>query len=376
MSMNTHYQPITPIIKVVGAYCNLKCHYCFFNTFSQSIPQVMELGVLEEVIKQFLQHSKSKRLIRFIWHGGEPLLAGLEFFQNIITFQEQYNIYDCPIRNSLQTNGTLVTKEWAEWFGQHNFHVGVSIDGSPQSHNLMRTNMGGGDTWYAAVRGFKLLKEYGNRSGVLMVVHAQNASLAKESIEALRHEGVDKIGFNPYFESDHNRNHSFNSNLFLTPQKRAIFLKDAVDMWLEADDSEFSIREIDDFIAMYAGVSTGSCVCNGSCGNFVNIDIDGSVYPCERIPQSASTYFGNIMTEHLADILQSSNRMKFLDRVAYRPDDCLTCEMHKYCNNGCTHHRVDGKYYFCETRKELNNYLKNKIGTQVTLLQTQPSKPM
>lgn len=361
-------KPIAPIVKVVDHFCNLRCKYCFFHTEDQFSPRVMRSGLLERIVEQFIAYGKEVGGVRFVWHGGEPLLAGLDFFEEIICLQSKYNVFNCDIHNSVQTNGTLITEQWAEWFAKHNFGVGVSIDGSPKIHNSLRVNAGGGESWSAAIRGFHLLQKHGIDPGVLMVIHSQNALLADEAVTSLRSQGVNKIGFNPYFECDVMRDHSFNNELFLSPDNYSLFLKTIIDLWLEFNEVDFVIREIDNFVAMLAGTPSDICNFSGSCGNFVNIGVDGDVYPCEQIPHSRETRFGNILEQSIVDILQSPNRKAFLNHVCHRPDKCVSCEISQNCNNGCTHHRVNGEYYYCSVRKDVYSYLKARIGDQIDLL--------
>lgn len=362
---------ITPIIKITGDYCNLRCRYCFYHTLDQQTPTVMPDTVLESLIEKVMAYGDPKIPAHFIWHGGEPLLAGIDVFQRIVEIEQRASDkYGREVRNSVQTNGVLIAEEWAKWFASHNFQVGVSIDGSQSIHDEVRVNAGGQGSWQVAIRGIKLLMRYGVKTGALMVVHGKNWWRAREAIEALREEGIQSIGFNPYFEPDIFRDHRKNREWFLTPERFAHFLKEAFEVWVEMDDATFRLREIDNFVAMVGRVVPSSCSFRGSCGNHISIHYNGDVYPCERIPRQPSLYFGNIVKQSLEEILLSEVRKRFLQRVEYWPEECVECPLEPYCNNGCTHHRVDGHYYYCSTRKEVFAYVKDKIGAQITFLKS------
>lgn len=372
--MLSQYFGVTPIVKIVGDYCNLRCRYCFYATLNQSTPTIMSRDILSKVISQFMRWGGTSSEIHFIWHGGEPLLAGIDFFEDIVALQKKYNTNDRKIKNSVQTNATLINEEWANFFSENHFGVGVSIDGTPELHDTNRINVSGEGTFSKVVEGVKALRERGVNVSAIMVVTRDSLRLDMEEIfRTFLDLGIYSFGFNPYFEPNPARDHSFNEAYFITPDEYTEFLKRAIDIWIETNNESVRVREIDQFVAALMGIRPSSCSFNGTCAQYISVNYDGSVYPCERIPRTANNYYGSIESQTLPDILQSTTRRIFEIEVMSVPSECQQCPLFPFCHNGCTHHRVNGKYYFCETRKEVFHYVKEKIGSQIDMLQKFPS---
>ena len=147
---------MTPIIKVVGNFCNCRCLYCWYHNQIQSAFHVISNKLLHRFIRQYMDLF-SGHLV-FIWHGGEPLLAGIPFFQRIIDFQLRYLHRGQRIQNHIQTNGILINEDWAKFFKDHSFKVGVSLDGCRASHDLFRRDKSGNTTFDKVISGIQVLR--------------------------------------------------------------------------------------------------------------------------------------------------------------------------------------------------------------------------
>jgi len=349
---------ITPIMRVVGNFCNLRCQYCFYRGDDQATPHLMGLDVLHKAIQDITSYNiqQGNRLVEFIWHGGEPLLAGIQFFETVVRIQNDLQLSKAvSFVNSIQTNGTLINQEWASFFARNRFQVGVSLDGLPHLHNRYRIDVRGEGSWDLSLRGYRILKEFGINPGIIVVVHAETIPFAKEIVRYLYNEvKVGSIAFSPFIDPD--------STLGLLPLDYQKFLKEVLDVWMEIDSQDLQIREIDDFLNLSQGIQPSGCVFNGSCASYLSVQPNGDVYPCSRLQFKPDLLFGNLLNQGLSKILKSEGYLRFKRFVSSLPDSCRRCELSKSCNNGCTAYRFNGKYYFCETRRKFSKIVRREIG--------------
>lgn len=352
---------VTPIVKVVGNSCNLRCSYCFYNPQDQSTLHVMSDELLEKFIAEYMGFSSKQH--RFVWHGGEPLLAGIAFFQRTIELQEKHLKKGHRVVNDIQTNATLIDSDWANFFKVNNFRVGVSLDGDKKSHDRFRKNCGGGDTFNRVMRGIEILKRYDVSHGFLQTLTKDNLPRAQEDFNFF----VDVLstrawGVNPYLDITGSNNTMLNQNV--TNEDLIEFLKGYVELWLRRDYPNLRIREIENFFAGIGGKRAANCSFNGSCTGFFCLEWDGKIYPCDRFSGREDMLFGDLSNQPLLEILNGPARLHHISAVRSLPPSCSTCEWLNACHNGCPYHRVDGvegKYYYCEARKEIFTHLKAKV---------------
>lgn len=352
---------ITPIIKVVGDYCNNRCGYCFYHNLDQKLPRKMSNDVLEMFIRQYAEVVNGP--LSFVWHGGEPLLAGLDFFREIIRLQDFIISKERSIRNSIQTNGTLITDEWAVFFKENRFGVGVSLDGDKEDHNRFRINHTGCGTFDNTVRGIKILQKYGIKPSIIQTVTKANVNHASKNFKFFVEEiGLDSFGINPYLdlsESNKSMNGQSLSNDSLTE-----LLVGYTNLWLERDDKSLRVREIDSHLSGLFDKRARNCTFNDSCRAFCSIDYDGKVFPCDRLSGDHNFCLGTLTEKPLKEIFFSEKWRDFACKTQELPEDCTSCEWKHSCNNGCTAHRVggiNGKYYFCQSRRDIFSYLRNAV---------------
>lgn len=353
---------MVPIIKVAGDFCNLRCRYCFYNTKDQSTPHVMRDELLEKFISDYMELFTGNLL--FIWHGGEPLLAGLPFFEKVLALQVKYFRAGQKIRNTIQTNATLIDDEWARFFKMHGFGVGVSLDGDKESHDRFRLSYGGRGSFDQVTKGIAILRRHGVEPGIIQTLTHANVGRAKEDF----HFFADILGIKSWGVNDYLDIESINRamlNQTITNEELTKYLKTYVDFWLAQDDTDLRIREIENFIYGVFGKQAPNCTFNGTCTAFFCLEYDGRIYPCDRLSNRSDLLFGNLAQQSLLEILNGPTRLKYAEAVNSLHPDCAVCEWQKACHNGCTMHRVGGvggKYYYCETRKAIFAYLKEKVG--------------
>lgn len=342
-----------PIVKIVGNLCNLRCSYCFYNSQEQDSRHLMSLELLEKLISQYAQIFSDKA--QFIWHGGEPLLAGLSFFEKIVSLQKKYFKKEATVENCVQTNGTLIDKRWAVFFKSHNFQVSISLDGCKESHDHFRKYANGEGTFERVINGLKILRAHGIEPGLIQVITNDNLRHSKENFQFLADSlRVRNWSFIPYYNRD-----CFNPMRAqsLSNSELTRFLKTYLDCWLGRDDPNLRILDIEDFLCGIWGKRASLCSFNGYCEEFFCIDWNGKVYPCDGyLSNQPELVIGNLSQQSLIDILQGEHWHEFIKKTKIAPRECLRCRWYKVCHNGCPSYRIggiSGKYYFCNTRKKI-----------------------
>ncbi len=192
------------IVKPIGAACNLNCDYCFYlhkiELLEQPKYSAMSDEILEQHIKQYIEAQTGDEVI-FSWQGGEPTLLGLDFFKKVVSLQEKYKKPKQNIENDLQTNGTLLTEEWAEFLHKHNFHVGLTIDGSEEFHNQFRVDKANRGTFHKVMNAANLLREHAIPFSALAVGNRYNSKKPVEVYRFLADKlGTYKVQFSPAVE--------------------------------------------------------------------------------------------------------------------------------------------------------------------------------
>ena len=319
-----------PIVKPLDDLCNLRCGYCYMNGAMclSHKTELMEDRTLASLTDFFCS---GREYTEFIWHGGEPLLAGINFFEKVIYYQKEWVRCGKKIKNSIQTNATLINDEWVSFLKTNNFLVGVSLDGPSHMHNIMRTD-GKNGSFDAVMNGISLLKEAGIFTGVLCCVSTANYLYPEEvldfflsqkikSIKFLRVKGLDKEG-KPYFGS-------------ITPDQYIDFLLGIFKKWLKIDDPEIEIRNLKSIIDILLGGNFRECINMGECYNYVTIYSEGSIYACDALGQKDFLYFGNIKNH----TFKYKNFSKFIEFIKAQKKSCMTCRWFNVCKGGCLQDR-------------------------------------
>ena len=345
----------TVIIKVVGSQCNLRCRYCYYNGLDQSAPSVMSLDVLESFIRQHMGLFDGK--LCFIWHGGEPLLTGLPFFKSIIKFQGQYSRPGHDIQNHIQTNATLINDDWVQFFSEHQFGVGLSIDGTAESHDLCRVDQAGVGTHARVMQGVELLRKHNVKYGVIQVVTPVQLPFIEDSFRFF----VDELGIRQWSINVPGIGHCSNqdNSFSLTNRQYVAMMKRVMRLWMERRDKNLSIRQVDDFICGVQKKKSGHCTFCGTCDRYYCLDHSGNVFPCDDLANESDYCFGNLEETPLEEILCGEKRKSYLAEIASVRSECSQCGWWSVCHGGCPAQRiggVKGKYCYCGARKALFQY--------------------
>lgn len=339
------------IVKPIGNFCNLRCIYCFYSHLDQSKLKKMSDVLLAKLTRDLSEVDDPNVIV--IWHGGEPLLAGIDFYKKVVEEQNKYpNVH---FENRLQTNATLIDEEWIEFFKQNNFGIGVSLDGIKQIHDLQRPNSAGDPTFDKIMENIRLMQKFELRFGLIQTITSKGLGLIKQSQEFFYHTlGLRSWKVNFVDEESCPMNVANDSSIAMSKDNLLQAYDELIEFWLSCNDASLEIDEMDSFVAAFLGRMPCGCNFTGSCGSFSCIDFDGSVYPCDRLCFEDQQLFGNLQNDNLVQIMTNDKANQFRLDVRGLHKDCISCKWKPYCNNGCTSmHDNTGKYRHCEVRKKV-----------------------
>ena len=293
------------LIKPVSSNCNIRCRYCFYSDVVSLREDrnngIMPLENLEIFIKKALNEVTEQ--CSFGFQGGEPLLAGLDFFEKLVEMQKKYNIHGVKITNSVQTNGILINDEWAEFFAKHKFLIGLSLDGDHDIHNLLRVDSKNNGTFLEVMESVKIFNHYNVDYNILSVITKQLAAQPEEVYKFYKNNNFRFIQLIPCIEHfDETQGSNFYS---LESSAYGNFLKRIFDLWYEdfIHDNYYSFRNFDNYIRMLMGEMPDSCAMSGVCQSYPVIESDVSLYPCDFYAFDKYR-IGNILTDSFEQALR------------------------------------------------------------------------
>jgi len=346
------------LLKPSGPDCNMACEYCFYlkksTLFSSSKTHRMSDTILEEVIRQMMLESVPE--VSFSWQGGEPTLMGLEFFRKAIEFQKKYGSGK-TVGNGFQTNGILINRDWAKFLKESNFLVGLSIDGPEHIHDRYRHMKNGQGSWSKVVDSAKRLLDAGVAVNALTVVNDYVVKFPEEIYDFHKQLGLNHMQFIPCVETDIN-DPARAAEFSVTSENYGEFLCKIFDLW-RSDFSEgipnTFIRFFDSLFYYYVDRIPPDCTFQQICGNYIVIEHNGDVYPCDFFVDS-KWKLGNVMKDKLNDLLNSHKQFEFGKVKANLPEECKTCPWLNYCRGGCPKDRIrdpqdKGSNHFCKSYK-------------------------
>jgi len=352
------------MIKPCDARCNLSCKYCFYLDKERLYPgsdHLMSDAVLDKFTRQYIAGQQVPE-VTFGWQGGEPTLAGIDFFKRAIALQKKHAKPGRRVLNTIQTNGTLINDEWASFFKDNNFLVGISIDGPPAIHDTYRVDKGGNGSLERVARGLDVLKKHGVEFNVLACVHAESARHPLDVYRYFRDTlGVKFIQFIPVVEkeaggSEHQGLHA--SPRSVTGKELGEFLVTIFDEWVTRDVGDVFVQLFDVALAAWLDRPGAVCVHAPICGNALAIEFNGDIYACDHFVQPDQRR-GNIMDAPLASLVTGAAQKAFgLAKRDALPGCCKSCSVLFACHGGCPKDRIDrspagepGLNHLCEGYK-------------------------
>lgn len=269
------------LIKPASSDCTISCRYCFYREIAQrrEAPRARRMSddVLESLVREALEYADGH--VSFAWQGGEPMLAGLGFFRRAVALQRRLNAAGIRVENAIQTNGLLVDDEWAGFFADEGFLVGLSIDGPREIHDAGRVDHGGEGTFGRVASSARTLVAHGVDVNVLSVVTAQAAGHPDEVYGFLRSEGFSYLQFIPCMSEAPGHADA----CAVEPEAYGHFLARVFDLWYAGyvAGADVDVRQFSNWAQMAAGLPSEECGMCGHCTTYFAVEADGSVYPCD-----------------------------------------------------------------------------------------------
>jgi uncharacterized protein len=388
--------------KPIGPICNLDCKYCFYLEKEKLYPDTrqwkMSDAVLEAYVKQYIEQQNAPE-INFAWQGGEPTLLGVDFFEKAVALQQRY-ANGKRIHNALQTNGTLLDDQWGAFLAEHQFLVGLSIDGPRQLHDFYRVDKQQKPTFDAVMRGLGFLKKHQVEFNTLTVVNRQNSQRPLEVYRFLKEIGSGFLQFIPLVErAAPTRLKVLGFELsdppvlgqagqFAAPEEASPvtswsvdahqygrFLCDIFDHWVRHDVGRVFVQMFDVALGNWMGLGSPLCVFAEKCGNAMAIEHNGDVFSCDHYVYPGYK-IGNLLSQSLGEMAASPQQRKFgADKSETLPDYCKKCEVRFACNGECPKHRFTttpdgqaGLNYLCPAYKRFFNHIDPHMKTMAALL--------
>ena len=352
-------KPLYVMLKPAGAHCNLACKYCYYleknNLYQNSHRHLMSDEMLEQFTREYIEAQTMPQVL-FTWHGGEPLMRSIDFYKKALALQKKY-ANGKQIDNVIQTNGTLLTDEWCEFFAKNHWLVGISIDGPQEYHDHYRVTPAGKPSWEKVMQGISLLKKHRVEWNAMAVVNAYNAEHPLEFYHFFRDNGCQYLQFTPIVErlTEHEDGRTLASladdreiplaDASVTPQQWSNFLCTIFDDWVRHDVGKTFVEIFDCTLANWMGVLPGICAYSKECGHAGVMEHNGDVYSCDHFvfPEYK---LGNIREQSLIDMLYGEKQQAF-SRLKHTslPRQCKECDMEFACHGECPKNRFEKDKY-------------------------------
>ena len=363
-------------VKPVGADCNLRCHYCYYlkkNSLTPGKPHpLMEDDILEEYVLQHIS-ANTDNLITFSWHGGEPLLAGIDFYRKAVGYQKKYQPSGSKIINGIQTNGTLLNNAWCRFLSEERFIVGISIDGPGELHNCNRRTREDYNTFLNVLRGYELLQMHGVLPEILCVVNAENVCNPLIVYNFFKEIGTKYVSFLPLVERNTDSPAGVTRNS-VPSEEFGIFLSTIFDEWVEKDIGKIKIQIFEEAARTAFNQEHTLCIFKVNCGGVPVVEYNGDFYSCDHYIDEEHR-LGNISEHSLSYFLDNRAQKNFGEAKSLTlPKYCIECEVRSMCNGECPKNRFiispDGEprlNYLCSGYKHFFNHCRHFVETIASL---------
>ena len=346
--------PLSILIKPVSDSCNMRCKYCFYcdEASKRSVHSygTMQADTLEKLVMKALSAAQGQ--CTFAFQGGEPTLAGLPFYQEFVRLVQKHNVKKLDVHFAIQTNGTLIDREWAGFLAQNGFLTGLSLDGTKEVNDRFRVDAQGGGTYTKVLHAAQLFDAAGAQYNILTTV----TSAVAENVERI-YRFFKKNGFqwqqyiaclDPIGERRGGHDYS------VTPEQYGVFLKRLFDLWYLdwKHGTPISIRYFDNLVFLLMGQPAEACGMMGHCTCQYVVEADGGVYPCDFYVLDGYR-LGDIETQDFPDFDKRRRELRFIEKSLVPHEDCRACPFGYLCRGGCRRDRdgFDGgplqKNYLC-----------------------------
>lgn len=365
------------LIKPASSNCNMDCKYCFYKCMSSNREQYslgfMPDEVLENLVRKAIQYTDD--YLTFAFQGGEPMLAGIDFFKRVIELQKQFGSLKPGLRidNTIQTNGTLLNEEWCEFFHRENFLVGVSLDGPRKNHDAWRVMADGKESFGRVMNGVELLKKYNVDFNILTVVTEQLAGKASALYKFYKRNNFGYVQLIPCMDEEDRQAGLMNSGKVdsayaVKPESYGHFLNKFFDMWYEdfKRGDIMDVRMFSNLAQMTIGYPPEECGMCGQCDAYFVVEGDGSIYPCDFYCMDEYK-LGNVKDIcSFEEVKKCKKVTEFESNSMIKPEKCTECEYYSLCRGGCRRFREmntddAGVNYLCEGYKIFYAHTKDRL---------------
>lgn len=349
--------PVSVLVKPASSACNLKCKYCFYRDEAESRSEafmgMMSLDTAKALIKNAFSFAEGS--CSFLFQGGEPTLAGLEFFKEFVALEKSLNTKRIEVFNAVQTNGMTLDDDWARFFKDEDFLVGLSSDGFSELHNLNRTDSSGGDTLVRVLNSARILKQHGVSFNILTVVTGRTARSPEKLWSFYKKHGLSHVQLIPCIVP---AGLEKTSPFALQEKAYGDFFTKMFMLWYRdlLKGEYVSVREFENIISIVSGKSPEICSMRGHCGIQFVVEGNGNVYPCDFY--STDEYLlGNVADSSFYEMGTSEKARLFVSSSLALPDECKKCKWAFLCRNGCRRERANSsengalKNIYCEGRR-------------------------
>lgn len=324
---------MTALIKPASSACNLRCNYCFYcdeaASREKNAESVMEISTAENLIKKMFDFCGENSVLSFMFQGGEPLLAGVDFFRNFIDIAEKNRTAGSMIRYSLQTNGTLIDDEYCKLFKENNFLIGVSVDGNKELHDKNRCN-----SFDEAMKGIELLKKHEVDFNILSVITAKtDASMLFDFYIRNGFRNVQPIYCLDSLDGK-------KGDYSISAKQLARFKKRLFNLWFAeiSKGNHFYVRDFDNLLSLLTKGVAEQCGASGRCNAQLVVEADGTCYPCDFYCLDEFEC-ANINNTDINGILNSDGLRKFFEHDEMKNPLCSSCPVKTICGGGCKRYR-------------------------------------
>lgn len=377
-TINPFARPLYVMLKPAGSLCNLRCKYCYYleknALYTEQKNHVISDEMLDKFIREYIEAQTSPDVL-FCWHGGETLMRPISFYRRAIELQRKY-ARGRRIDNTIQTNATMLTDEWCEFFRENNFLVGVSIDGPQEFHDEYRRTATGKPTFHKVMQGIRLLNKHNVEWNALAVVNDFNADYPLEFYNFFKEIGCHYIQFTPIVERRIERNDGLSLapgmeeggelvDFSVTPEQWGKFLCTIFDEWVRYDVGTYFIQIFDATLANWAGVQPGLCSLAKECGHAGVMEFNGDVYSCDHFVYPEHL-LGNINEKTITEMMYGEKQREFAKlKHELLPQQCRECPVEFACHGECPKNRFTrdkygnpGLNYLCKGYRQFFEHVK------------------
>lgn len=327
MAGNDNCQLVRTVLICPTNKCNLRCKYCYVNK-NICKKEIMDIKLIERILRNILKKQKINEL-NIIWHGGEPLLASVGFFEKAIEIQNRIKQETgVKIINKIQTNGTLIDEKTADFLKKNDFIVSLSIDGPKEIHNSNRIYKNGYGSFERIMKGIKILKDKNIGFNAICVVTSKNIRKPIKLFKFFKELGVDTIRFNEFLDTPYN---NF-KDLAVSEKNFNKFLIDLFEKYVK-DKSNLKVSPLDEIITSFYFGKNNLCTYSKSCaGGFLSINYKGEVFTCNRVLGWKEFRVGNVSNNSFEEMIKNATKIIKKEEIS---KDCKKCEFKEICWGGC-----------------------------------------